>query len=180
MEAVGTLLRFIGEDPSREGLRETPRRVVDALLEMTSGVESDPEKVLATVFEEESDEIITVTGISFASLCEHHLLPFTGVAHIGYLPGNGRIVGLSKLPRLVHCFARRLQVQERMTRQIAEAIQRVLAPAGVGVVVTAQHQCMSCRGVRDSSALMTTSALLGSFRTDSSQRAEFLRLCPAP
>lgn len=177
--AVRTILTFLGENPSREGLLATPRRVVDALLEMTNGSDASPEAILATTFTESCDEMVVVTNIGFASLCEHHLLPFTGVAHVGYLP-NGRVVGLSKLPRLVNAFARRPQVQERMTVQIAAALDAVLGPRGVGVVVTAAHQCMSCRGVRDSAARMTTSAMLGTFRSDPGQKAEFLAYCPRP
>lgn len=174
--AVRQLLMAIGETTERDGLRDTPARVVRALIEMTSGKDLNPAQILATTFDEHSDEIVLVTGIRFTSLCEHHLLPFIGTVDVGYLPGNG-VVGLSKLARLVECFARRLQVQERMTRQIAEAIQIHLQAQGVGVVVRAHHSCMGCRGVRQQDAQMITSAMLGVFRDRAEVRAEFLTLC---
>lgn len=173
-DAVRRLLIHIGEDPDREGLVETPRRVVKALSEMTCGYYEDPAVVLGTTFDEQSDELVAVTGIEFVSLCEHHLLPFIGQASIGYLPG-ARVVGLSKLGRIVDTYARRLQVQERMTTQIADAIMTHLEPRGVGVVLRAQHSCMSCRGVQKTST-MVTSAMLGDFRDNPQLRAEFLGL----
>jgi GTP cyclohydrolase IA len=173
--AVRNLLTVVGEDAERAGLRDTPRRVVKALMEMMSGYQQNPAEILATTFDEKSDEIVMVTGIRFTSLCEHHLLPFIGTAAVGYLPG-ARVVGLSKLARLVECFARRLQVQERMTCQIAEAIEQNLAPLGVAVVVRAHHACMGCRGVRQQDAQMTTSSMLGAFRENTALRAEFISL----
>lgn len=172
--AVERLLKLIGEDVDREGLRETPRRFVKALEEMTAGYHEDPAEILETQFDEPYDELVVVTGIEFTSLCEHHMLPFTGVATIGYIPDK-KIVGLSKLPRIVHTFAKRLQVQERLTNEIAEAIQEHVEPLGVGVVVTALHQCMAIRGVKQAGAKMTTSCLLGVLR-DAGARSEFLAL----
>lgn len=174
-ESVRNLLMVVGENPEREGLRETPRRVVKSLLEMTAGYRQYPAEILSTTFDEPTDEIVLVQGIRFTSLCEHHLLTFVGTAAVGYLPGK-RVVGLSKIARLVECYARRLQVQERMTRQIAEAIQKHLDPLGVGVVVKAHHSCMGCRGIRQQDAEMMTSSMLGSFRENSDTRSEFLSL----
>lgn len=173
-QAVKTLLEFLGEDPSREGLRETPSRVVRALREMTGGMQEHPGEILGTVFEEEYDEMVVVQGIEFTSLCEHHMLPFTGTCDVGYVP-NGRVVGLSKIPRLVRCFAKRLQVQERMTRAIASAMMRHLSPLGVGVVVRGRHSCCETRGVR-SKNMMVTSDLRGVMRDKPEARAEFLAL----
>lgn len=170
-----TLLRFIGEDPLRDGLADTPSRVVKAWREMTAGYDDDPAEILSRTFEETSDEMIILRGISFYSTCEHHLLPFYGEAQVGYLPG--RVVGISKLARLVNCFARRLQIQERMTRQIAEAVETHLEAKGVGVVIRAHHLCMGCRGVKQEETEMVTSSMLGKLRNDASSRAEFLRLC---
>ena len=177
-DAVVRLLEGIGENPKREGLRDTPKRVVKALREMTEGYHQDPKEILSRVFQEEqSDEIVILRNIPFVSLCEHHVLPYTGSADVGYIPSGGKIVGLSKLARLVHCFAKRLQVQERMTRQIATAIQDNLQTKGVGVIVRASHSCMSCRGVRVSDSEMVTSVMLGVLREDPKARAEFLALC---
>jgi len=176
-EAVVTLLRYIGEDPSREGLAGTPSRVAKAWREMTAGYREDPAEILSRTFEESSDELIILSGISFYSTCEHHLLPFYGTACVGYLPG--KVVGISKLARLVSCFAQRLQIQERMTRQIADAIETHLDARGVAVVVRAHHLCMGCRGVRQQDTDMITSAMLGKLRTDATSRSEFLRLCKA-
>ena len=173
-EAVMTLLRFIGEEPERDGLRDTPARVVKAWREMTAGYAEDPAEILSRTFEESSDEMIILRGISFYSTCEHHMLPFYGTAVVGYLPG--RVVGISKLARLVECFAKRLQIQERMTRQIAEAVETHLDARGVGVVLRAHHLCMGCRGVRQEETEMVTSSMLGTLRTDATSRAEFLRL----
>jgi GTP cyclohydrolase I len=174
-EAVATILRFIGEDPDRDGLIDTPSRVVRAWREMTSGYGDDPAGILARTFEESSDEMIVLRGITFYSVCEHHLLPFYGTAAVGYLPG--RVVGISKLARLVNCFARRLQIQERMTRQIAEAVEQHLGARGVGVVLRAHHLCMGCRGVRQEETEMVTSSMLGTLRSDATSRSEFFRLC---
>jgi len=172
---VATLLRFIGEEPERDGLRDTPARVVKAWREMTAGYAEDPAEILSRTFDESSDELVILRGISFYSTCEHHLLPFYGQAVVGYLPG--KVVGISKLARLVECFAKRLQVQERMTRQIADAVEKHLEARGVGVVLRAHHLCMGCRGVRQEETEMVTSAMLGTLRTDATSRAEFLRLC---
>ena len=176
-DAVVDLLRFIGEDPDREGLAGTPERVVKAWREMTAGYEEDPAEILSRTFDEESDEMVVLSGISFYSTCEHHLLPFYGTACVGYLPG--KIVGISKLARLVNCFARRLQIQERMTRQIGEAIMRHLDARGAAVILRAHHLCMGCRGVRQQDTDMITSSMLGTLRTDATSRSEFLRLCKA-
>lgn len=174
-EAVETLLRAMGEDPERDGLRETPRRVVKALLEMTAGYDESPADILSKTFAEHSDELIVLRGIDFHSMCEHHLLPFQGVAHVGYLPG--KVVGISKLARLVHCFARRLQIQERMTQQIADAVATHLEARGVGVIIAAHHLCMGCRGVKLPATQLITSSMLGTLRSDPNTRSEFLRLC---
>lgn len=171
-DAITTLLRYIGEDPDRDGLRETPARVVRAWREMTSGYDDDPAVILSRTFDESSDEMIILRAISFYSICEHHLLPFYGTATVGYLPG--KVVGISKLARLVECFARRLQIQERMTRQIAEAIETHLEARGVGVILRAHHLCMGCRGVRQEETEMVTSCMLGTLRSDSTSRSEFL------
>lgn len=174
-DAVRTLLRLVGEDPDRDGLKGTPDRVVRALREMTEGYRQDPAAILGRVFEEPYDEMVVLRGISFSSLCEHHLQNFTGEVDVGYLPG--KVVGLSKLARLVDCFARRLQIQEKLTRQIADAISQHLEAKGVGVVVRASHSCMSCRGVKKAGATMVTSAMLGYLRDKAEARAEFLALC---
>ena len=176
-ENVKRLLQFIGEDPARNGLLDTPRRVVKALGEMTVGYKQDPIKILARVFGEDHDELVTLDHIEFVSLCEHHMMAFMGQAHVGYIPrpGNG-VVGISKLARLVDCFARRLQVQERMTRQIAEAIQEGLDPLGVAVVVEARHSCVCARGVGKQSSVMRTSSMTGVFRDKPEARAEFMEI----
>lgn len=176
-DAVRTLLRFIGEDPSRQGLLDTPDRVARALREMTAGYDEDPAAILSRTFEEECDEMIVVRGISFYSTCEHHLLPFRGEAVVAYLPG--KVVGLSKLARLVSCYARRLQIQERMTREIADAVESHLEARGVGVLVRAHHLCMGCRGVRQPESEMVTTAMRGAFRDDAVTREEFLRIAVA-
>jgi GTP cyclohydrolase IA len=173
--AVARILRFIGEDPTRDGLIDTPKRVVRAWKEMTAGYDEDPAEILSRTFEEESDELVVLRGISFYSTCEHHMLPFYGTASVGYLPG--RVVGISKLARLVHCFARRLQIQERLTRQIGAAVEEHLEAKGVGVIVSAHHLCMGCRGVRQPQTEMITSSMLGRLRKDAVSRSEFLRLC---
>lgn len=174
--AVIDILIAIGEDPEREGLKDTPKRVVKSWGELYAGYKQDPAEILSTVFEDGAcDEMVILKGIEFSSMCEHHMLPFIGVAHVGYLP-KGKVVGLSKLARLVDCFAKRLQIQEKMTQQIAKAIQTHLNPKGVGVVIEAHHQCMSCRGVKKQGTTMVTSAMLGKFRARSEVRAEFLSL----
>src|SRR5579872_1992369 len=176
-DAVVDLLRFIGEDPARDGLADTPDRVIRAWREMTAGYDQDPAEILGRTFDEPSDELIVLSGVAFHSVCEHHLLPFQGTACVGYLPG--KVVGISKLARLVDCFARRLQIQERVTRQIAEAIMLHLDARGAAVIVRAHHLCMGCRGVRQPGADMITSSMAGSLRSDATTRSEFLRLCKA-
>jgi GTP cyclohydrolase I len=173
---IRELLDAIGEDPTREGLRETPRRVADMYVELFEGIEADPGEHLRTVFEAGHDEMVMVRDIPFTSLCEHHLVPFTGLAHLAYLPGDeGKITGLSKMARLVEGFARRLQVQERMTTEIVEAMERELKPKGSIVVIEAEHFCMSMRGVKKSGTTTVTSAVRGVFRDDASYRAEALQ-----
>ena len=174
--AICLLLRLIGEDPKREGLRRTPLRVKQSLQFLTSGYKQDPKKILNRSFSEvKHDEMVIVKDIDFYSLCEHHLLPFFGKCHIAYVPDK-KILGLSKIPRLVDAFAHRLQVQERMTTQIAEAIQEVLHPLGVACVVEAHHLCMMMRGVQKQNARAVTSSMLGAFRSSDKTRAEFLNL----
>jgi GTP cyclohydrolase I len=175
-EAVRTILAQVGEDGSREGLRQTPRRVREAWRYLTSGYAQDPQDILRkALFEEECNEMVMVREIELYSLCEHHLLPFFGKCHIAYLPA-GRIVGLSKLARVVDVFARRLQVQERLTTQIAQALFETLQPLGVGVVVEARHLCMMMRGVERQNSLAVTSCLLGEFETNPKTRSEFFEL----
>ena len=175
-EAVKTLLRWAGDDPLREGLRDTPKRVVDAYGDWFSGYGSDPGDYLRRTFEEVEgyDEMVVLRDISFESFCEHHMAPIIGRAHVGYLPTD-RVVGISKLARVVDGFARRFQVQEKLTSQIAGCINDVLQPRGVGVVIDAVHQCMTTRGVHKRGVSMVTSKMLGTFRADASTRAEFLR-----
>lgn len=173
-EAVRYLLRCVGENPDRNGLLDTPRRVVSALEEMTSGRLIDPIKELSTVFEESCDEMVLVRGIRFVSLCEHHLLPFVGEMVVGYIP-RGKVVGLSKIPRMVEAWAQRLSMQERLTNQVCETMQRALDPVGVGVVAVGSHACMGCRGVKQYNADMVTSSLLGLMR-EPAVRAEFFSL----
>jgi len=170
-ESVRNLLTFIGEDPMREGLVKTPQRVAKAYQELTEGYRQDPKKILSTTFNEACDEMVVVRDIQFWSLCEHHLLPFHGQAIVGYLPKE-RIVGLSKIGRIVHCFSRRLQVQEKLTQQIASSIMENLQPHGVGVIIKAVHQCMAMRGIR-TPAEMVTSCMLGVF-LEPATRQEFL------
>ncbi len=176
-DAVHTLLRWAGEDPSREGLTDTPKRVAQAYEDWFSGYREDPVKYLERTFEEVDgyDEMIVLRDITFESHCEHHMAPIIGKAHVGYLPNN-KIVGISKLARVVEAFARRFQVQEKMTAQIANCIQDVLKPKGVGVVIDASHQCMTTRGFHKSDVSMVTSRMLGSFRKDARTRDEFLRM----
>ncbi len=171
---VRQFLEAIGENPDREGLQDTPKRVVKSWKELYAGYGEDPREILSTVFEDGAcDEMVILKDIDFQSMCEHHVLPFRGKAHVAYLP-NGKVVGLSKLARLVDCYARRLQIQEKMTRQIAEAVEQHLNPKGVAVVIEAHHQCMSCRGVKKNGTTMITSSMLGAFRNQSEARAEFL------
>lgn len=174
--AARELLAFVGEDPSREGLLRTPHRVAQSLKFLTRGYDQSVETLLnGAVFHEEYDDMVVVKDIEFYSLCEHHLLPFYGKVHVAYIP-NGKIVGLSKIPRLVDMFARRLQVQERLTTQIAEALENALEPKGVAVVVEGAHLCMQMRGVQKQDASMVTSHVMGAFRTDRATRAEFMAL----
>lgn len=173
---VKDLLSEIGENPDREGLIRTPHRVAKAYEFLTQGYHQDIEEVLNNaIFEEKYDEMVLVKDIDFYSMCEHHMLPFFGKAHIAYIP-NGKIVGLSKLPRIVDVFSRRLQVQERMTLQIAETIQKYLDPVGVAVVTEASHMCMMMRGVQKQNSSTTASAMLGVFKSDPKSRLEFLNL----
>ena len=174
-DAVVRLLQYLGEDPEREGLRETPARVLKSYAELFAGYRSDPAALMKTFQDGACDELVALKNIAFTSFCEHHLLPFGGVAHVGYLPA-GRVIGLSKLARLVDVFARRLQVQERLTVQVSQALMDHLRPVGAGCVIEATHSCMSCRGVRKEGAVMVTSSLLGEFRTDPAVRQEFLKL----
>ena len=174
-EAVRTLLRWAGEDPAREGLLETPKRVVEAYSDWFSGYAIDPREYLKRTFEEMAgyDEMVVLRDIEFESHCEHHMAPIIGRAHVGYLPTT-KVVGISKLARVVDVFARRFQVQEKMTAEIARCINDVLQPRGVGVVIEAAHECMTTRGVHKRGVSMITSKMLGSFRTDARTRAEFL------
>ena len=174
-EAVRTLIRWAGDDPGREGLAETPDRVLRAYAEWFGGYEEDPVALLERTFGESGgyDEMVVLRGIRFVSHCEHHMAPVLGRAHVGYLPRD-RVVGISKLARLVGLYARRLQIQERMTAQIADALDAVLRPEGVGVVVEASHGCMATRGVREPGTRMVTSRMLGAFRDRPETRAEFL------
>jgi GTP cyclohydrolase I len=169
-------LELLGEKPDRDGLKDTPSRVAKALEFLTGGYEECPRKVLNdALFDVKSDEMVIVKDIDFYSMCEHHMLPFFGKCHIAYLPGK-KVVGLSKLPRMVDVFARRLQVQERMTHEIASTINDLIYPQGVGVVIEAQHLCMAMRGVEKQNSFAITSAMLGSFREDGRTRSEFLNL----
>ena len=174
--AVSEILAAIGEDPGRDGLLATPERVAAMYEELFSGIADDPGRHLTVTFAADHDEMVMVREIPFASVCEHHLVPFIGRAHVAYIPNNdGRITGISKLARLVDGFARRLQVQERMTTQIADAIERALAPRGVLVVVEAEHLCMSMRGVKKPGTVTVTSSVRGLFRTDPATRAEAMQ-----
>lgn len=173
--AVREILIAVGEDPDREGLLETPDRVARMYAEVFSGLHLDPAQYLQKTFTQKYDEMVLVKDIEFASCCEHHLLPFTGKAHIGYLP-DGKVVGLSKLARVVETIARKPQVQERMTEDLAELIMRELAPRGVGVIIEASHSCMTIRGVRKPESITITSALRGLFKTNATTRGEFMAL----
>lgn len=175
--AVRELLLAIGEDPDRGGLRDTPARVARAYREIFAGLYTDPDAVLNTMFDEDHDELVLIKEIPLYSTCEHHLVSFHGVAHAGYIPGrDGRVTGLSKIARLVDLYAKRPQVQERLTSQIADALVKRLGPRGVIVVVEAEHLCMAMRGVRKPGAVTTTSAVRGQFKTDAASRAEALDL----
>ena len=180
-EAVRTLLRWSGDDPGREGLLDTPKRGVKAYGDWFSGYAIDPDDYLLRTFEEVGgyDEMIVLRDIEYESHCEHHMAPIIGKVHVGYLP-NGRVVGISKLARVVDAFARRLQIQEKLTAEIAQAVDTVLQPDGVAVVVEAEHQCMTTRGVRKPGVTMVTSRMLGRFRTDLATRREFLAMVAAP
>jgi len=173
--AVREILLAVGEDPDREGLVETPDRVARMYAELFAGLSKDPREILQKTFTQKYDEVVLVGDIEFASLCEHHLLPFMGKAHIAYLP-NGKIVGLSKIPRVVELLSRRPQVQERMTEELADLLMHELDARGVGVVLEATHTCMTIRGVRKPGSFLTTSAMRGSFRTNQSTRAELMAL----
>ena len=175
--AVRTLIRWAGDDPAREGLLETPKRVAKAYRELFAGYETDPREYLARTFEEVGgyDELVVLKDIRFVSFCEHHMLPVVGKAHVGYLPTD-RVVGISKLARVVRGFARRLQIQEKMTAEIARTIHEVLRPEGVGVVIEAEHSCMTLRGVDVPGASLITSHLIGVVRDDPRTREEFMRL----
>ena len=176
-EAVKTLIRWAGDSPQREGLQETPRRVIESYKEFFSGYKINPREVLSKKFKEVAgyDEIIILKNIRLESHCEHHMVPFIGTAHVGYLPKK-KIVGLSKLARLVEVFAKRLQIQEKLTAQIANTIDEVLQPRGVGVIIEASHLCVATRGIHKHDARMVTSRMLGSFRNDQATRKEFLDL----
>ena len=176
-EAVRTMLAWAGENPNREGLIETPERVVSAYEEFFAGYDMDPDEILDKTFEEVAgyDEMVIVKDVRLESHCEHHMVPFIGIAHVAYIP-HKRVVGISKLARIVDVYAKRLQTQETMTAQIADTIQRVLEPRGVAVVIDAEHQCMSTRGVHKSETSTVTSRMLGIFRTDERTRSEFMNL----
>ena len=181
LKAVKTLIECAGDDPSREGLIETPDRVIRAYKEFFAGYEEDPEQVLEKTFEEVEgyDDAVIVRNIRVESHCEHHMVPILGVAHVGYIP-NKRVVGISKLARIVDIFGKRLQTQETMTAQIADTIQRVLEPKGVAVVIDAGHQCMSTRGIHKTESSTITSRMLGIFRDKAETRAEFMNLINSP
>ena len=176
VDAVTEILTAVGEDPQREGLLRTPHRVANAYGEILEGYTIDPEKLInGALFTVDYDEMVVVKDIEFFSLCEHHMLPFFGRAHVAYIP-RGKVIGLSKIPRIVDMFAHRLQVQERLTQQIAQFIQETINPWGVGIVIEGQHLCMMMRGVKKEQASMTTSAMLGGFRTRLETRMEFLNM----
>ena len=180
-EAVRTLIRWAGDDPGREGLRETPDRVVRAYEEFFCGYHDDPVEILRRTFEETDgyDEMVLLRDIRLESHCEHHMVPIIGKAHVAYLPAR-RVVGISKLARVVEAYSRRLQIQEKLTAQIANTIQEVLRPRGVAVVIEAAHQCMTTRGVRKAGVTMVTSRMLGAFRDDAATRREFMALIGTP
>ncbi len=174
--SIQEILAAIGEDPAREGLIDTPRRVVKSWSELYKGYSMEPKEILSTCFDSEGyDEMVILKDIELFSTCEHHMLPFFGKVHIAYIP-HKKVVGLSKLARLAECFSRRLQIQERLTQQIANAIQEILQPIGVGVMIEAKHFCMVMRGVNKQNSIMTTSCLKGSIRSEQASREEFLNL----
>ncbi len=178
--AVRMILELIGEDPQREGLKKTPHRVYKAFKHLCEGYEKDPKKVLGdALFESSNDEMVLVRDIEFYSLCEHHLLPIIGRAHVAYIP-DGKVVGLSKIPRMVNIYARRLQIQEQMTEQIADAIVETIKPKGVAVVLEARHMCMEMRGVEKINSTTVSSALRGLFKKDAKTREEFMSMINAP
>ena len=174
-DSIRNIIRYIGENPDREGLRGTPDRVIRSWEKLYGGYIESPEDILSKRFTTTCDEMVILRDIEFYSTCEHHMIPFFGKVSIGYLPSS-QVIGISKLARLVECFSRRLQIQERMTRQIADAIDGYLSPQGVGVVVRAQHLCMTSRGVEKQNSVMITNSLLGTFRNDEKVRKEFLGL----
>lgn len=170
------ILRLLGEDPEREGLLKSPERIAKAMLFVTNGYDLDPEEILrSALFHEDYKQMVVVKDIEVYSMCEHHMMPFVGKAHVAYIP-NGTIVGLSKIPRIVDAYARRLQVQERLTREIKDCIQKTLDPLGVAVVIEAQHMCMSMRGVQKQNAITTTSDFTGAFMNDPKTREEFMHI----
>jgi len=175
-KGIRLLLEGVDEDPERAGLKATPRRVASMFLEILGGSSEDPAKHLRTIHEEKHDEMVIIKNIPLYSMCEHHLLPFAGVAHVAYIPKAGRIVGLSKIARVVDIFSRRLQVQERLTKQVADILSEHLQPLGVMVVIEAEHMCMSMRGAKKPKSVTITSAVRGSFRTNSATRAEAMML----
>ncbi len=175
-KGIRLLLEGVDEDPGRPGLAATPKRVARMFSEILGGMREDPAKHLRTIHEEKHDEMVIIKNIPLYSMCEHHLLPFAGVAHVAYIPRSGRIVGLSKIARVVDIFSRRLQVQERLTKQIADILDRHLKPLGVMVVIEAEHMCMSMRGAKKPKSWTVTSAVRGSFRTNSATRAEAMML----
>jgi GTP cyclohydrolase I len=175
-KGIRLLLEGVDEDPDRAGLKATPRRVASMFLEILGGSGEDPAKHLRTIHEEKHDEMVIIKNIPLYSMCEHHLLPFAGVAHVAYIPKAGRIVGLSKIARVVDIFSRRLQVQERLTKQVADILDEHLQPLGVMVVIEAEHMCMSMRGAKKPKSVTVTSAVRGSFRTNSATRAEAMML----
>lgn len=175
-EGVKLILEGVGEDPNRPGLKRTPQRVARMFAEILGGIEEDPKAQLRPIEEEHHDEMVIIKNIPLYSMCEHHLLPFAGVAHVAYIPAGGRIVGLSKIARVVDILSRRLQVQERLTKQIADLIDEVIKPLGVMVVIEAEHMCMSMRGVKKPRSITVTSAVRGSFRRSSVTRSEAMEL----
>ncbi len=175
-KAVRMIIEAIGENPNRKGIRETPKRVARMYSELCGGLEEDPEKILGKVFKEDFNELVLVKDIPFFSLCEHHLLPFYGKAHVAYLPDNQKVVGISKIARLVDVFSKRMQLQERITNQIADTMMKVLTPQGAMVVIEAEHMCMGMRGVRKSGTKIVTSAMRGIFLRDFRTRTEAISL----